>query len=289
MAQLFNNKYRIPSARLNNWNYANEAMYFVTICTKNRENYFGEIINPDDQTIPKIKPTIIGEIAHSEWYKSIELRPDMNLELGEFVVMPNHIHGIIIFGANEINKPKGVDTIMENDRDAFGGNDRDAIGGNDRDAFGGNDRDAIGGNDRDAIGGNDRDAIGGNDRDAIGGNDRDAIGGNDRDAIGGNDRDAIGGDDRDAMHCVSIIPTTNNINTDDNKYKNHFAPQSKNLSSIIRRYKSAVTTFARKNNIEFEWQSRFHDHIIRSMDDYHRISKYILNNPSKWLNDKFYQ
>ncbi|MBP8213669.1 MAG: hypothetical protein KAX53_07980, partial [Saprospiraceae bacterium] len=79
------------------------------------------------------------------------------------------------------------------------------------------------------------------------------------------------------------------IDTDDTKYKNHFAPQSKNLSSIIRGYKSAVTTFARKNNIEFEWQSRFHDHIIRSMDDYHRISKYILNNPSKWLNDKFYQ
>ena len=225
MAQLFNNKYRISSARLKNW----------------RENYFGEIINPDDHTIPKIKPTIIGEIAHSEWYKSIELRPDMNLELGEFVVMPNHIHGIIIIGANEINKPKGVDTIMENDRDAIGGNDRDAIGGNDRDA------------------------------------------------IGGNDRDAIGGDDRDAMHCVSIVPTTNNINTDDTKYKNHFAPQSKNLSSIIRGYKSAVTTFAKKNNIEFEWQSRFHDHIIRSMDDYHRISKYILNNPSKWLNDKFYQ
>ena len=205
MAQLFNNKYRIPSARLKNWNYANEAMYFVTICTKNRENYFGEIFNPGDHTIPKIKPTIIGEIAHSEWYKSIELRPDMNLELGEFVVMPNHIHGIIIIGANEINKPKG------------------------------------------------------------------------------------GGNDRDAMHCVSIVPTTNNINTDDTKYKNHFAPQSKNLSSIIRGYKSAVTTFAKKNNIEFEWQSRFHDHIIRSMDDYHRISKYILNNPSKWLNDKFYQ
>ena len=225
MAQLFNNKYRISSACLKNWNYANEAMYFVTICTKNRENYFGEIFNPGDHTIPKIKPTIIGEIAHSEWYKSIELRPDMNLELGEFVVMPNHIHGIIIIGANEINKPKGVDTIMENDRDA----------------------------------------------------------------IGGNDRDAIGGDDRDAMHCVSIVPTTNNINTDDTKYKNHFAPQSKNLSSIIRGYKSAVTTFAKKNNIEFEWQSRFHDHIIQSMDDYHRISKYILNNPSKWLNDKFYQ
>lgn len=47
--------------------------------------------------------TEIGKIAHSEWYKTIELRPDMNLELGEFVVMPNHIHGIIIIGKNQYN------------------------------------------------------------------------------------------------------------------------------------------------------------------------------------------
>jgi len=69
---------------------------------------------------------------------------------------------------------------------------------------------------------------------------------------------------------------------------NQFAPQSKNLSSIIRGYKSAVTTYARKNGIEFDWQPRFHDHIIRSMDDYHRISNYIINNPNKWETDKFH-
>lgn len=81
----------MPSARLQNWNYANEAMYFVTICTKNRANYFGKIMSN-----ATIEATEIGTIAHSEWYKTIEIRPDMNLELGEFIVMPNHIHGIFL-------------------------------------------------------------------------------------------------------------------------------------------------------------------------------------------------
>lgn len=197
MEKLFNNKYRIPSARLQNWNYANEAMYFVTICTKNRKNYFGRIITNNSDVQPQcIAATEIGKIAHSEWYKSIEMRPDMNLELGEFVVMPNHIHGIIIIGANEYNTQRDTQRT-------------------------------------------------------------------------------------DAMHCVST-------NANDTEYKNQFAPQSKNLSSIIRGYKSAVTTYARKNEIEFEWQTRFHDHIIRSMDEYHRISNYIINNPAKWQEDKFY-
>jgi putative transposase len=80
------------------------------------------------------------------------------------------------------------------------------------------------------------------------------------------------------MYCAST-------NANDTEYKNQFAPQSKNLSSIIRGYKSAVTTYARKNGIEFDWQPRFHDHIIRSMDDY---SNYIINNPVKWQADKFY-
>ena len=78
------------------------------------------------------------------------------------------------------------------------------------------------------------------------------------------------------MHCVST------------EYKNRFAPQSKNLSSIIRGYKSAVTTFARKKGIIFDWQPRFHEHIIRSMEEYYRISNYILNNPAQWQNDTFY-
>ena len=45
----------------------------------------------------------IGKITEDEWIRSLALRPDMNLELGEFVVMPNHFHGIIIIGENQYN------------------------------------------------------------------------------------------------------------------------------------------------------------------------------------------
>ncbi|MBO9683216.1 MAG: hypothetical protein J7502_11205 [Flavisolibacter sp.] len=112
MAEFFQNKYRIASARLQSWNYANDGMYFVTICTKNRQCYFGEIVNLPVETQciaslqqqPTLNPTEIGKIARDEWFKTPELRPDMNLELGEFIVMPNHIHGIILIGKNEYNR-----------------------------------------------------------------------------------------------------------------------------------------------------------------------------------------
>ena len=55
----------------------------------------------------------------------------------------------------------------------------------------------------------------------------------------------------------------------------------------MRGFKSAVTTFAVKNNIEFGWQERFHDHIIRNEESYQKIRNYIINNPSNWKTDKF--
>ena len=44
-----------------------------------------------------------------------------------------------------------------------------------------------------------------------------------------------------------------------------------------------------KINPDFAWQSRFHDHIIRNDKSFHNISEYIINNPSKWQEDKFYK
>jgi putative transposase len=67
--------------------------------------------------------------------------------------------------------------------------------------------------------------------------------------------------------------------------KNKFGPQSQNLASIIRGYKTGVTKYARNNKIDFSWQSRFHDHIIRNDTEYQRIKNYIINNPKKWKND----
>jgi hypothetical protein len=45
----------------------------------------------------------IGNIVEKEWTKTPLIRPDMNLTLGEFVVMPNHFRGIMIIGQNEFN------------------------------------------------------------------------------------------------------------------------------------------------------------------------------------------
>ena len=82
------------SIRLKNWDYRWDAAYFITINTKNHERFFGEIENK------KMKYTPAGAIAYVLW-KEIK-NHEKNVELGEFVVMPNHIHGILILnGAGE--------------------------------------------------------------------------------------------------------------------------------------------------------------------------------------------
>ena len=233
MSELFNNKYRIPSARLRSWNYASEGMYFVTICTKVCINYFGKIVENNGEAI--LEPTEIGMIACSEWYKAIQIRSDMNLELGEFVVMPNHIHGIIMIGKNEFNSNGG--------RGGDGG--RDAMH---------------------------RVCTAANDSAA------NAVANDSAANAAANDSAANAAANDSAANAAAA-----------NAAIGKFAPQSKNLASIMRGYKSAVTTYARKNNITFDWHPRFHDHIIRTDDAYQKISNYIIHNPAKWLADKFHQ
>ena len=96
---------------------------------------------------------------------------------------------------------------------------------------------------------------------------------------------------RDAMHCVSTNNGANtNANTNGNVHKTHnqFGPQSKNLASIIRGFKIGVTKNARIIQPNFAWQSPYHDHFIRDDKSFHTISEYIIRNPKKWSDDKFY-
>ncbi len=74
--------------RLQRYDYSRAGYYFVTICTHNRVNYFGEI-DKDQMKLSKI-----GQIATECWQQIPEHFDDAVLD--EFVVMPNHIHGIII-------------------------------------------------------------------------------------------------------------------------------------------------------------------------------------------------
>lgn len=88
MPDKFQNKYRIPSARMRNWNYGWNKSYFVTICAKKREYYFGEISNGE------MIFSEIGEMANKYWLEIPEHFPFVVLD--EFIIMPNHVHGIII-------------------------------------------------------------------------------------------------------------------------------------------------------------------------------------------------
>ena len=85
---LFKNKYRIESTRLRGWDYSSAGMYFVTICARNRECLLGDVVNGE------MHLSHIGEIIVEEWQNTPKVRP--YVELDEWVVMPNHIHGIIV-------------------------------------------------------------------------------------------------------------------------------------------------------------------------------------------------
>ncbi len=95
MQNKFQNKYRIPTTRLQTWDYSNNGTYFITICTQNREHFFGNIKNGIMQL------SEIGKLAEQYWLEIPNHFPFV--ELGNFVVMPNHVHGILII--NKIDNP----------------------------------------------------------------------------------------------------------------------------------------------------------------------------------------
>lgn len=92
----FKNKYRIESTRLQNWDYGRNAAYFVTICTQNREHFFGVISNGN------IHLSEIGCLAEKFWNEIPNHFPFVNLD--SFIIMPNHIHGIIIINKTDDDK-----------------------------------------------------------------------------------------------------------------------------------------------------------------------------------------
>jgi putative transposase len=101
MSDKYKGKYRNESARLQNWDYGSNAAYFITICTNDREHFFGEINNNKMWISPA------GAIAYVLWF---EIKNHVkNIDLGEFIVMPNHIHGILILNGDN-NTPNVVGT-----------------------------------------------------------------------------------------------------------------------------------------------------------------------------------
>jgi putative transposase len=95
---LFKYKYCIESARLKEWDYSRYGYYFVTICTKDKQHFFGDIVGD------KMKLSEIGKIVAGEWRKTDSIRDYAKLD--EWAIMPNHLHGIIIIqNENNVETP----------------------------------------------------------------------------------------------------------------------------------------------------------------------------------------
>jgi len=108
MPELFSRR----SNRLPGYNYSSNGAYYITICANNRKCLFGEIkyakcvgaglVPARNDTLRRIKLSTIGKIINDEWndipnqYK--------NIYVDEYVIMPNHFHGIIMIGDGENNR-----------------------------------------------------------------------------------------------------------------------------------------------------------------------------------------
>jgi putative transposase len=195
MNNKFQNKYRIPPARLKNWDYGNNGAYFITICTANREHFFGEIVLVNDQNEMQLNE--IGKLADQFLAEIPKHFPFV--ELGNYQIMPNHVHGILIIDKNNVVDDVIIDVVVE------------------------------------------------------------------------------------TLQCN--VSTGNGIK---NEQMAKISPKPGTISTIIRSYKSVVTKNAHFIHADFEWQERFHDHVIRDSESFDRIQNYIETNPANWKDDKFY-
>ncbi|MBE9119009.1 transposase [Lusitaniella coriacea LEGE 07157] len=89
------------SIRLKEYDYSQPGLYFVTLCTYRQQCWFGEIQQA------QIHLNQIGKIVAGEWLRSAQIRP--TLQLDEWIIMPNHLHGIVGIVATEsdiVKQPK---------------------------------------------------------------------------------------------------------------------------------------------------------------------------------------
>lgn len=93
------------SIRLKNYDYSQKGSYFITIVTQNRKHLFGKIEDG------KMILSSVGRIVEEEWLNTIQLRP--NVSLGEFIIMPDHMHMIVTI-TTQVEKKDNDEWIHSN-------------------------------------------------------------------------------------------------------------------------------------------------------------------------------
>ena len=83
--------------RSKNYNYSTNGWYFITVCSKNRNNVFGQYEHVVGAGLAsarnRITLSVIGKIIDDQWNKIPEKYD--NIELDQYIIMPNHLHGIL--------------------------------------------------------------------------------------------------------------------------------------------------------------------------------------------------
>jgi REP element-mobilizing transposase RayT len=213
------------SIRLKGYDYSQAGLYFITICCQDRACLFGHIENSE------MVLNDAGKMVETEWLKLHERFN--NIELHEFVVMPNHFHAILeIVGATLVVAQNDVETqnghTAQNDIDASVGATL---------------------------------------------------------VVAQNDVETQNG------HTAQ-----NDIETQ-NGQPQGIAPTSKTIGNMVGAFQSIVTVeyIRGVKTLGWQpfngklWQRNYYEHIIRNEQSHQTISKYIINNPSKWNDDKFYK
>jgi REP element-mobilizing transposase RayT len=88
-----NPRFHRRSIRLKGFDYTASGAYFVTLVSFRRECLFGQVVEGEMRLDP------YGEILRQEWLKTAEIRSNVELHEDEFIIMPNHLHGIIWINA----------------------------------------------------------------------------------------------------------------------------------------------------------------------------------------------
>ena len=245
------------------YDYSLWGAYFITICCENRLCRFGSIHNN------QMDLNQYGEIAYNEWGKLTDRFS--NFELDVFQIMPNHIHGIIVL--NDDNVGAGF-TPAQN------GYDDDNVGVGFTPTQNSTNDDTVH-NQNDFVMADIRAGV--NPAPTIGEN-GDDIG------AGVNPAQNENGNDDIIRAGVNPTPTINEYGFDNRAGVNP-APT---IGNIIGAYKSLVANACLKiyksNNETMGklWQRNYWEHIIRNNESYGTIAEYIINNPAKWQEDKFY-
>ncbi len=243
------------SIRLPGYDYGQTGLYFITICAWQRQCIFGAIEDGEMHLNP------VGEIARDEWLRTAKMR--RNIDIAEFVIMPNHVHGIIAIG----NDPDVIDSVNANDF-----NNPDGRGTMHRAPTTESNDHGVPRNRTEKSG-------------TPTSNRNPTI-------IDGsvNTNDFNNPDGRGTMHRA---PTTesNDHGAPHNRTEKFGAPTSNTIPTIIRGYKAAVTT--QVNILQQSpqcpvWQRNYYENVIRNEADYLRIANYILNNPRNWSEDSLH-